>query len=152
MSFLGRDLLQSGSLSFVQSRETTQNCRWRLRKSCCLTVNWKCIKREYIINFDLLYQAMVCRHDYATKRMVFGCFCLNFDCAWLWLAEKFFQKRKALSFFAVATRPSCNAICTITTKQTNCRFSSVKGIFTTWQQTLHFLQSKKLEVSYNSKM
>ena len=43
MSFRERDLLQSESLNLVQSLETTQYSRCRLRKSSCINVDLKCI-------------------------------------------------------------------------------------------------------------
>ena len=42
-----------------------------------------------------------------------------FGCAWLWLAEKFLQKRRWFFFFVVATHLFCKAMCSITAKQHN---------------------------------
>ena len=64
LSFLGRDLLQSESLNFVQIRDTAPYHRWRLIKSCCFNVDGNCIKWECKWGFDQLYKPMECRHDY----------------------------------------------------------------------------------------
>ena len=45
----------------------------------------------------------------------------KFGCAWLWLAKKFLQKWRWLSFFVIATRLSGKAMCTVTAKQHNCQ-------------------------------
>ena len=50
--FLERYLLQSEELNLVQSQETTQCRRWRLRKSCCFTAEKKCIEWQRIWNFS----------------------------------------------------------------------------------------------------
>ena len=54
----------------------------------------------------------------------FNLFWFRFGCAWLWLAEKFLQKWRWL--FVVATRLSCKTMCTVPTKQHNCRFLVLK--------------------------
>ena len=43
MSFLGRDLLHSREQCVDQGRETTGFFRWKLRRSCCFEVGWKCM-------------------------------------------------------------------------------------------------------------
>ena len=62
------------------------------------------------------------------KEQVYSIFGFNlvFLCGWLWLAEKFLQKRRWFSFFVVTTRLSCKTMCTITAKQHNCRFLVLK--------------------------
>ena len=65
---------------------------------------------------------MGCRHDYTINGITSTFFCFRLGCAWLGLAEKFFQKWRWLFFFVVATRLSCKTMCTITAKQNNCPF------------------------------
>ena len=48
---------------------------------------------------------------------LFILFWFSFGCAWLWLAEKFFQKRRWFFFLVFATRLSCKAMCSITPKK-----------------------------------
>ena len=50
----------------------------------------------------------------------------RFGCAWLWLAEKFFQTWRWFSFFVVATRLSWKTMCTVTAKHYICRFLVLK--------------------------
>ena len=57
---------------------------------------------------------------------LFNLFCVRFRCAWLWLAEKLPQKWRWFFFFVVTTRLSCEAMCTVTAKQNNCRFLVLK--------------------------
>ena len=52
----------------------------------------------------------------------FNLFLPRFGCAWCWLAEKLLQKWRLFFFFVVATRFCCKAMCSIATKQHNCRF------------------------------
>ena len=71
-------------------------------------------------------------------------FCLfgfTFWCAWLREVEKLIQKWRLISFFIVATRFFCKPMCTITTKQHNCRFWTLKGRISLREQAFHFLQS-----------
>ena len=49
----------------------------------------------------------------------FRLFWLWSGCDWLWLAEKIYQEWKWVFFLVNTTRPSCKAMCTITTKQHN---------------------------------
>ena len=56
----------------------------------------------------------------------FHLFWFRLGYAWLWLVEKFLQKWRWFSFFAVATRLSCKTMCTVTAKQHKCRFSILK--------------------------
>ena len=58
----------------------------------------------------------------------FHLFWFRFGFAWLWSAEKVLQKWRWFFFFVVATRLSCKTMCTITTKQHNCRFLVLKWI------------------------
>ena len=62
-----------------------------------------CRKRNILFRFKFLFR-------------------FRFWCAWLWLAEKFLQKRRWFLFSVVTTHFSCKAMCTITNKQHNCRF------------------------------
>ena len=56
----------------------------------------------------------------------FNLFWLKFGCAWLWLAEKFLQKKRWFFFSVFATRVSYRTMGTVTAKQHNCQFLLLK--------------------------
>ena len=55
----------------MQSRESTGYGRWKLRKRCCFTVHWMCIKGVWEGIFGYLYQPMGSRNDYAINGLTF---------------------------------------------------------------------------------
>ena len=126
MSFLGRNLLQSESLNLVQSRETTQYRRWRLRKSCCYNVD-ESIKKIFYMKFWLTVSTNGVSTRLCHKRNNFYLFWFKFGCACLWLAEKVLQKWRWF-FSVVATRLFCQTMFTITTRQHDCRFLVLQRI------------------------
>ena len=63
------------------SRETTQYHRcWRLRTSCCFTIDWKSVEREARWIFGQLHQTMASRHDYVINGIIFDSGVLDCDC------------------------------------------------------------------------
>ena len=105
----------------VQNPETTQYCRWRLTKSCCLTVDWKCTKRNWKGISGYLYQPMGCRHNYAIngRNFVFfgsGSGVVDFD----WWRNIF--EKEIVFIFLIRIRLFDKTMCAIATKQHNCRF------------------------------
>ena len=89
---------------------------------------------------------MRCRHDCAINGIISGFFGSGSDvlgCDW---RRNFIKSGDGFLFFVAATRLCCKTMCTVTTKQHNCRHRATKAKFKTWQQALHFLQSKKLVV------
>ena len=131
LSFYGRDHSQSKYLNLVQIWETSQYRCWRLIKSFCFTVDWECMKRAESVWNEWEWKWINeflgnCVNHWDSTRLChkwkdFYFFWLKFGGGWLWLAEKFFQKRRWF-FFVVTTPLFDNAMCAIATKYQNCRF------------------------------
>ena len=79
---------------------------------------------------------MGCPHDSTINGMTSNFFGSGSDALESDGRRKFFSNMEMVFFFVVATRLSCIIV----------GFWSLKGIFKTWQQALHFLQSQKLVV------
>ena len=89
-------------------------CRWKVYKMRMSRKFWLTVSTNGVLT----------RLNHKGKS--FHLFWFRFGWAWLWLAEKFFQKCRWPLFFVVATRLSCKKLCTITAKQHCCRFLVLK--------------------------
>ena len=78
---------------------------WKMKMLLNSSANWKRIRLFHIWTWFVL-------------------FWFPFGCAWLWLAEKFLQKKRRS--FVVATTLFCKTLCSITTKPHNCQFLVLK--------------------------
>ena len=144
LSFPRRVPLQSGSLTLVQSRETIECPRWKLRKIMLLSCRLKEYKMRTKLNFWLNSSTNGDLTRLCHKWNDFCLFWLWLWCGWLRLAGEFHYKRRWRLFIVAATRLSFKAMCTITIKQKNSQFLVLKKLFKTWQQASQFLKSQKL--------
>ena len=100
---------------------------------CKLNVSWVAVDCRLKLN-EMIWKMNMSLKSAANRKRIrffdiwthFNLFWIRFGCAWLLLAEKFFQKWRWFFFFVVATHLSCKTMGTVTAKLHNCRFLVLK--------------------------